>query len=475
MAVGAGKKGAASGGGGGGGATGGPGAALSLLVLLAAVLAGVVGWQQQQLLAQGGAARGDSEVRLDNVKPVNVSVSRAPVWKEGRHPPEVTLMPGSARGTHGVSAEQLPFVELLGGPPERTKRERSMGARFRNFFPYDLTMWWDDGSEQGSYSGSVRSGYMSSTNTYTTHRFHFRNKRTGEHVVTLTMRDDEHLMLIGPDPDDAETLGSVKYRKALEEREFLRKFHAKTGKPWLSHYPPHLPALPFWPADFVGQKHKVRSFVGYHVSATEQSPEPVDLELTVVSTEPRVLLIPNLLSPFEIDHIIEAGLKVVKRSSVGSSDDAHESNTRTSDNGWLSRHGSPLMDRVYTRFADALGVSDDYMEEGSKGNLENLQFVRYKTGQKYEPHHDFGATGRPNQRFSTLFIYLRTPEQGGATSFPKAKPAGIKVKPPPGSAALFYSMTADGNGDDDSLHSGMEVESGTKLAANLWSWTPNYK
>jgi len=67
-------------------------------------------------------------------------------------------------------------------------------------------------------------------------------------------------------------------------------------------------------------------------------------------------------------------------------------------------------------------------------------------------------------------MYLNVPEEGGATSFPKAFDGkGLVAKPPPGSAVLFYSMLPDGNGDDLSLHSGMEVTKGMKYVCNLWA------
>ena len=60
---------------------------------------------------------------------------------------------------------------------------------------------------------------------------------------------------------------------------------------------------------------------------------------------------------------------------------------------------------------------------------------------RYTPHHDFGYTGKPEQRFLTLLLYIEVPAEGGATSFPKAHGGrGMKVKPPRGAGVLFYSM-----------------------------------
>lgn len=167
------------------------------------------------------------------------------------------------------------------------------------------------------------------------------------------------------------------------------------------------------------------------------------------------------------------GVRVVRRSSVGSAESGFESDTRTSENGWLVRKLSPVLDTLYYRFADVLRMTDEQMVDAPEGSIENLQFVRYLPTQKYEAHHDFGNNGRPEQRFSTMLIYLKIPKEGGATSFPKAfNGQGIEVKPSVGDAVLFYNMLPDGNADDMSLHAGTPVHNGVKYVCNLWSWDP---
>ena len=132
---------------------------------------------------------------------------------------------------------KMPYVRFLEGPPMHDRAERAMGARFRNFYRFPLTMWWDNGSERGVYSGVIQGFGFSSTNTYTTHKFIFRNKETDEVVAVLTMNDNEHLMILGPDPSDTETLNSKMYRETLKEQQFMRQYYEKNGIPWLSFYP----------------------------------------------------------------------------------------------------------------------------------------------------------------------------------------------------------------------------------------------
>ena len=52
----------------------------------------------------------------------------------------------------------------------------------------------------------------------------------------------------------------------------------------------------------------------------------------------------------------------------------------------------------------------------------------------------------------------------------------LRRRPPPliisrqGTAALFYNLLVDGNGDDKSLHAALPVHQGEKWLANLWVW-----
>ena len=186
---------------------------------------------------------------------------------------------------------------------------------------------------------------------------------------------------------------------------------------------------------------------------------------------PRVFLVREMLSEFECDHIIELGTKVVRKSMVGQGG-GFTSKTRTSENGWLRRSASPILENIYKRFGDVLGIDHDLLRSGK--NAEELQVVRYDRSQEYAPHHDFGDDGTPQQRFLTLLLYIQLPEEGGATSFPKANDGmGVQVVPARGDAVLFYSMLPDGNADDLALHAGMPVRKGQKWVCNLWVWDPH--
>ena len=163
------------------------------------------------------------------------------------------------------------------------------------------------------------------------------------------------------------------------------------------------------------------------------------------------------------------------------------SDTRTSSNSWLKRKTNKITDSIFTRASDLLAVEDRKltMEE----NAEYMQVVKYKNGQKYDSHHDWGVSGYPESRYITLLLYLSdpaSPQAGGETSFPKGvledrngpvsnSEGGFKVVPVKGNAVIFYNLLEDGNGDDLALHAALPVNEGEKWLANFWVWDPEYK
>jgi prolyl 4-hydroxylase len=375
----------------------------------------------------------------------------------------------------------LPFLSYMRVRAPKFQVSRPMGAKFRSFWPRALEMRWDDGTPDGVYSGGIKSMGYSATNTYTGHVFKFHEKRGKKELVkAFTMNDNGQLYIIHPEDTrkGKRVKASKDYKDTMAEFKFAGEYYEEHGIPWLSKYPRNPPVLNIWPADRLGQSHHVFSSHGFFTCDPEKSGSKncqldakVPLKIECVSTSPKVFVIENLMSEFEATWIKAAGEKVIHRSTVGTGDSAYTSKTRTSEHGWLTRSQSKVLDGIFARFADALGIEDARLHHNK--NAENLQVVRYLDGQEYTPHHDFGYTGKAEQRFLTLLLYIDIPEEGGGTSFPKAHGGrGLKIKPPRGSGVLFYSMKRDGNSDDFSLHSGMRVLRGNKWICNLWVWDP---
>lgn len=266
-----------------------------------------------------------------------------------------------------------------------------------------------------------------------------------------------------------------------KEIEHNAKYKARVGIPWRHHFGPEGPRPPpvlyMWPAKQIGDVHQVVSTQGYW-SCTEverncQSTTPVKLELEVVSVKPKVFIIENFLNAFESDEIVRIAKPAMFPSEVGSRE-SFPSESRTSQNGWIERQRSSVMDSLYRRAADVIQVKEELLYP--QYSAEYIQVVHYKQGQKYDAHHDWGVVGYPECRFLTMLLYLSDPpdaDSGGETSFPKAvSQFGFKVRPKKGSAVLFYNMLEDGNADYLALHGALEVLKGEKWLANFWVWDP---
>jgi prolyl 4-hydroxylase len=238
-----------------------------------------------------------------------------------------------------------------------------------------------------------------------------------------------------------------------------------------------------WPAHTTAS---VTSKARYWTDKLVQERDDVRLTVQAVSAEPKIFIIDDFLSAYEVESIINLARPKLERSLVGSLADGglRESHVRTSSNTWLRRSSSLLLETVFDRAADVMGVPRTTFAPQANA-VEDLQVVYYNKGQKYNAHHDWSVSNdAPHSRFATLLIYLSdmpSETAGGETAFPKAiitspneggeaPNTGIKIRPKRGMAALFYNLLEDGNGDDLSLHAALPVLEGGKWLANLWLW-----
>ena len=103
--------------------------------------------------------------------------------------------------------------------------------------------------------------------------------------------------------------------------------------------------------------------------------------------------------------------------------------------------------------------------------IEKLQVTHYNTNQYYYPHYDYFTDNklieRP-QRIKTIFVYLKCPEEGGETNFPRLN---IKFKPVLGDAVAWTNCKRNNNAYEYykwSLHEGSIVKKGEKIGLNIW-------
>ena len=249
------------------------------------------------------------------------------------------------------------------------------------------------------------------------------------------------------------------------------------------------------------------------------------LVLHTLSLEPRVFDIDNFFSHQESNRLVHKALGETSethkfhRSTTGTSG-ASIYNKRTSENAW-DTHGE--VSRLIKKRCFALLGIDSYSDEMADG----LQILRYNLTTAYVPHmdyledrggtevYDYDSAGKGGNRFATILLYftdLPDDGAGGETVFPNAWPhdlpeqdrvplneairqlresgdasmlkkgsweeemaaqcrTRLAIKPNATRAVLFYSQYPNGTKDSHALHGGCPVLKGTKIAANLWTWS----
>lgn len=190
------------------------------------------------------------------------------------------------------------------------------------------------------------------------------------------------------------------------------------------------------------------------------------VRLLATMSKPTVVVLGGLLSDEECDALIASARPRMGRSeTVRLTDgDAEVNEARTSNGMFFERGETELIRRIEQRMATLLNWPVDHGE--------GLQVLHYRPGAEYKPHHDYfdpAAPGtaavlkRGGQRVGTLVVYLNTPQEGGATTFPDV---GLEVAPIKGNAVFFsydrphpITMT---------LHAGAPVVAGEKWVATKW-------
>jgi prolyl 4-hydroxylase len=188
------------------------------------------------------------------------------------------------------------------------------------------------------------------------------------------------------------------------------------------------------------------------------------VRIEVLFTAPIVCIVHDFVSPAECTHLIARSKNAFVRSTVvcdapgGRCVDPQ----RTSESAYLSG------DEV-TR-----AIQERAKKVAHRPVCEALQLVRYGPGQEFRPHWDQfdprtkgGAAeiARGGQRRGTILVYLETGCTGGETVFPSL---GLSLRPIQYAGVYWSHQKADGQTDPLTLHGGLPVKTGRKLAANVW-------
>lgn len=206
---------------------------------------------------------------------------------------------------------------------------------------------------------------------------------------------------------------------------------------------------------------------------------PDALQAFVVSSDPKMTVIPHFFSEVECDHLIQlvegcwmpslvGGANYVKGKSNDFAKDAVEntvSQTRTSWSCMLRYAQTDVVQRLEHRIASIAGLPHGVAQ------MERMNMVRYAPGEFFNEHHD--GKFRPK----TIFVYLNDMEDGehpsrpedhdGDTFFPVL---GYSFKPRRGTAVMWENATADGQKEDSRMvHAGRAPLRGVKYGVNCFT------
>lgn len=134
---------------------------------------------------------------------------------------------------------------------------------------------------------------------------------------------------------------------------------------------------------------------------------------------------------------------------------------RNSTSALLTDRTHPILSQLYDRCAELENVRPD--------DIEDIQGVRYKRGQKFKPHFD-GGVELP--RLTTFLLYLNDNFVGGETYFPVLDHV---VLPVAGTCLRFPSCDRVGRILWQSEHGGLPVREGIKYALNIWVRCPPWQ
>jgi prolyl 4-hydroxylase len=161
--------------------------------------------------------------------------------------------------------------------------------------------------------------------------------------------------------------------------------------------------------------------------------------LQCISKDPFIFLVPNLLTT-------EQCLKLVARGANEYEPDFRKSTGERTSSDFRVPHGEfPDVQDIFSKVLSA-----------DVAQFETLKLIRYEEGQKFDPHHDAGASGTSQSRRITLFVYLNTPDAGGETHFTRY---GVKIKPCAGLGVIhFPSRLSTASGSPSTYEEGAKVE-----------------
>jgi len=214
-------------------------------------------------------------------------------------------------------------------------------------------------------------------------------------------------------------------------------------------------------------------------SDSDQDPS-LPSNMQQVCDQPNIYLIKNFLNEGDIQHFDKICTLYSMKFASSFTEDEYNcevlNDYRTSTFIHLSKSQDAIIRRIEERAANLIGISSQ--------NIEPLQIVSYRDGQKFDTHHDAGTYNEDDgevelvspRRYATLFVYLNTlPSGQGHTEFPAASPV-LSVTPQKGDGVLFCNILPDGQADPLTIHRACPVDKGyMKFGVNIWMSEANHQ
>lgn len=185
--------------------------------------------------------------------------------------------------------------------------------------------------------------------------------------------------------------------------------------------------------------------------------------------DPEILYISGFLNPQFLSNLephVDEFMKAMGSTSELSDDGDIDLSSRHSRSAWASTKADDDLGAML-RFVETLLPNIVFRNRRYNGVNEDFQIVDYEEGGKYDPHCDEdNFPAGDTHRVSTALFYLKTPEKGGSTSFPRL---GLTFTPKAGDLLLFGYGTENDMCNPYSLHTGTPVIKGQKRIMTLWT------
>ena len=307
--------------------------------------------------------------------------------------------------------------------------------------------------------------------------------------------------------------------------------------PYLARFSPSMVAfVPDFPIPDYALHTPLFSFLSRADQDSDTAPEPAPFvcdnshpyKTTLVSLDPLVIYIQDLITPTEITSLLHAAEPAFAPSEVTKYGRALRTADRTSSSAGLPRD-NPAVVCVLARAREFMGtmLRDGWDEMGP------VQLVRYRAGQRFNTHYDWydvprwanDNSPRTWNRVASFFAILQDNCTDGETHFPHIKgisapspfgekmwdgrraedaigedggaageeevaqrdealtsqkqgktlpfwreheDGGLAFRPVAGNAIFWVNLFPNGTGDERTLHAGLPLGEGLKTAMNIW-------